>query len=215
MKKTISLILALLMCLALIPMTAMAYGNEWIELEKDNFDPNEEMPITFFGITTQMIADSPHFYIVRRGVRVHDGSDYIQWGRPYDQETRQGGTFTTPVGYVKAPVENGEYEILLYRSWHYVDEDIIAALPFTVGPVANQGSITLDKTAYVVFEPIIVSVSGITEQMVTSKAFVGVYERGEEHRSTGNWAYLPAGSSRQTLTVPNRNGEFEVRLYSV
>ena len=51
MKKALTLILALVMCLSLIPMTALAYGNDRMQLNKDNYDPEEQMFITIKGIT--------------------------------------------------------------------------------------------------------------------------------------------------------------------
>ena len=207
MKKSLSLILALVMCLSLIPLTAFAaHGNEWIQLEKDNFDPNEIMVITITGITQQMRDTArPEIRIYRKG-ETNANSYHLDFASVEVGTTQRE---------LKAPAENGEYEIQLHDSGNTYSSKVISILPFTVGPVANQGSISLDKTAYTVHETITVSVSGITEQMAISKAFVGVYEKDAKHESTGNWSYLPAGSSTQTLSVPNKNGEFEVRLYSI
>ena len=45
------------MCLSLIPMTAFAYGNEWIQLDKDNYDPGDKMVVTIKSVTQKMADD--------------------------------------------------------------------------------------------------------------------------------------------------------------
>ena len=49
------LILALVMCLSLIPITAFTYGNEWIQLDKSNYDPGEEINVTVSGVNAQWL----------------------------------------------------------------------------------------------------------------------------------------------------------------
>jgi hypothetical protein len=84
-----------------------------------------------------------------------------------------------------------------------------------VGKVAKDGVISTDKTAYTALNPITVTVSGVTQQMVTSQAFISIYEKGAAHdNKLGDTKYVTAGSSTQTLFAPNKNGEFEVRLYN-
>lgn len=78
----------------------------------------------------------------------------------------------------------------------------------------ENSSIAIDKTAYNAFDPITVTVTGVTEKMVTAQAFIAVYEKGAQHDKSVKLDYVTAGNSTKTLLAPNKNGEFEVRLYS-
>jgi len=207
MKKALSIVLALVMCLSPIPMTALAYGNERIALEKDNFDPNERMIMTFKGITQQMVDDWACVYIAKKGQL-----DSLLSGCG---ELRQVGE--NVVEWFDAPVEPGEYAVVLLSKWWQngtFEELFVASLPFTVGKIAQVGSISLDKTAYTAMDPIIVSYSGITEQMFNAKAFVRIHGKGSNQTSYGAMP-INQGSGTITISAPNQNGEFEMRLYSV
>jgi hypothetical protein len=118
---------------------------------------------------------------------------------------------------VTAPIEPGEYEIVLLSKWWQngsLEELYVSSISFTVGGVAKQGQISLDKAAYTALEPIVVSYSGITQEMANAKAFVRIHERNTGTTSYGG-GHVDLGSGTITLNAPNQNGEFEVRLYSV
>ncbi|MCL1835549.1 MAG: S-layer homology domain-containing protein [Oscillospiraceae bacterium] len=187
--------------------SGFAHGNQWIKLESDNFDPNESMLIYFFDITQQMVDDMACCYICPKGMR----SEHLS-GCP---QIREVGV--SVVNYVTAPVEPGEYEIVLLSKWWQngsLDELLISAIAFTVGGVAKEGQISLDKAAYTALEPIVVSYSGITQEMANAKAFVRIHEKDTGATSYGG-GHVDLGSGTITLNAPNQNGDFEVRLYSV
>ena len=50
--------------------------------------------------------------------------------------------------------------------------------------------------------------------MVNGKAFVRIHEKGTGQTSYGG-AIVALGSGTITLNAPNKNGEFELRLYNV
>ena len=206
MKKAITLILALVMCLSLIPLAAMAYGNERIQLDKDNYDPNETMKITIKGVTQQMVDDWACVGIYKKDFSSNIGS--------YPQIMSTGDY---SIDYVEAPAEPGEYAVVFLSKWWQngsFSELLVSSLPFTVGKVAQAGNISLDKTSYTALNPITVSYSGITQQMINAKAFVRIHGKGANQSSYGA---LPLTQSSGTITInaPNQNGEFEMRLYSV
>ena len=187
--------------------SGFSHGNQWIKLENNNFDPNEKMLIYFFGITQQMVDDYACCYICPKGSR-----DEILSGCP---EVNEVGV--SVVGYLTAPVEPGDYEIILLSKWWQngsVDELFVSSIPFTVGKVAKDGNISLDKTAYTALDPITVTYSGITEKMVNAKAFVRIHEKATGNSSYGG-AAVKLGDGALTVNAPNQNGEFEMRLYSV
>jgi len=204
MKKTLAIILALVMCLTLVQMSVFAaHGNEWIQMEKSNFDPNEPIRVIVTGITASMAAEDPYVSVYKKGA-AHD--EFGPWFRLV--EGRNEVTFLDHFA-------SGDYEMRLYRrDYTYRAEDLVSFVPFTVGRVAKQGTIALDKVAYTAFDPITVSVSGITAQMVTAKAFVSIYEKGARHDSFGEYHYVTEGSGSVKLSAPNKNGDFEMRLYS-
>jgi hypothetical protein len=210
MKKALSLILALVTCLSLIPltMTVSAYGNQYIQLEKSNFDPGEPIVVTLSGIT-QQIADGQAWVGVYLASDQRDPNEAeCPWYEPFDQT----GTMQFTCDRV---MPNGEYEMrICFYDWDNSVRKWLTSVPFTIGKVAREGAISLNKTAYTAFEEIKVSVSGITEQMVTSKAFVGIYKKGAKHDEYGLWDYVKQGSSTLNLTAYNQNGEFEMRLYT-
>ncbi|MCL2752414.1 MAG: hypothetical protein FWE62_06650, partial [Firmicutes bacterium] len=203
MKKALSLTLALVICicLTLVPMTALAYGNDWIQLSKSNFDPDEDMVITLSGITAGMLDDIIELNIRAKGAAA---DDFIG-GIPLSEETAQRVVFG-------APPNSGDYELVL---WNGATCEVITYISFTVGKIAKAGSIALDKPAYTALEAITVTVTGITEQMVKVRACIGIYEKGANHNnSNGEYANVTQGSSSVRMYAPNKNGEFEMRLYS-
>ena len=146
-----------------------ANSNKWIKIPKSNYDPVEAMHIEVHGLTEQMFDSYDyHLLIYKKGAAANDD--------PVD------GTFLMPdpINYpdINAPAESGEYELRLYS----MNDDtaakvaLIASVPFTVGKLAKDGNISLDKKAYAAFEPIIVTVTGITRQMVNSRATVVIYQ---------------------------------------
>ena len=212
MKKTLSFVLALVMCLTLILlnliMTASAYGNQYIQLEKSNFDPGEPIVVTLSGITQQIADGQAWVGVYYAGETRTPEEAECPWYEPFDQT----GTMQFACDRV---MPNGEYEMrICFYDWDNSVRKWLTSVPFTIGKVAKEGSISLNKTAYTAFEEIKVSVSGITEQMVASKAFVGIYKKGAKHDEYGLWDYVKQDSSTLTLTAYNQNGEFEMRLYT-
>jgi len=151
MKKFLALFLALVMCLALVPLTAVAYGNEYIELEKSNFALREGIVVTTKGITAEMRntprPDSPGdpdtLYV---GLFSADNLEYeLNYHLGRWNLSPPEGTFTHSQEY--APYEAGEYVLVLY---HYWAKRVISSLKITVGQAAKAGSISIDKTAYTI-----------------------------------------------------------------
>ena len=211
MKKALSLTLALALCAALmsgalIPMTAQAYGDQYIQLEKENFDPNERMTFGCSGFAA-LKEDRPLYIVFDRKDANGDWKEVSGKIRQIDK--------SDTTNWMIAPAESGDYQLRAFIDLPANNKQVVTTIPFTVGKVAKDGAISLDKGAYTALERITVSVSGITEQMVTAQAFVGIYEKGAEHGSTGWFCWVKAGDSTEYLSVPNKNGEFEMRLYNM
>ena len=222
MKKTLSLLLALVMCLALVPLTASAsYGNEYIQLEKSSFAVREGIVVTTKGITAEMrntprleYPDTPDTLYV--GLFRADNLEYeLNYHLGRWNLSPPEGTFTHSQEY--APYEEGEYVLVLY---HYWAKRVISSLKITVGQAAKAGSISIDKTAYTAKEIMTVTVTGITEQLVKTRAQVAIMQKDAPVTAapggslSHGYTDVPEGDSKHEFTIPNRNGEYEVRLYS-
>jgi len=205
-KRILTLALALVLCLSLIPMTALAYGNEYIQLEKSNFDPNEVINFDYSGYLSQIKEEDYNVLAIFQKTASGD----------YERGESRALTLDETTNWLIAPAESGDYQLRIIRVGPPAYSDVlISTIPFTIGKVAKDGMISIDKTAYTALAPITVTVSGITQQMVTAKAFAGIYEKGAKHGGDQHgYIYVEAGSSIGTLFAPNKNGDFEVRLYN-
>lgn len=204
MKKRITVpAMLLIMCLAIMPVTAAAAGSGSLSLDKASYEPNSEIIAAVSGITQQMVDDQAYVSIYRAGA-AH--SEYMSWHRPEAGSSQLGFT---------APSELGAYEMRLYRKdYDYTDDSFVMSVPFTVS-MQKQGKISLEKNAYQAEQEISVTVTEITQEMEKSEAFVSIYKKGAKHNEYGVYEYVKAGSSVVVLKAPNLNGEFEMRLYGI
>jgi len=184
------------------------YGNEWIQLDKSNYDPEEAMVITVFGVTQDMVDDYACVGIYKKGMPG-------EWECTLPNVESVGENV---IDYVNAPEYPGEYVIALYAKWHQegeLDDLLISSLSFTVGMNAKEGTILLDKAEYAASETILVFYSDITDEMVNSKATVVLCEEGSEHGSgVIDGAIITESSGTLTFTAPEISGGFEARLYT-
>jgi hypothetical protein len=196
MKKALALTLVLAMFLSILAIPALAAATT-IKLNKTNYDPAEEIIATINGNDNGCILG-----VWKKGTAYIDSISEAE--EFYGEESE--------VAKLRAPLEIGEYEVRLYDG----DYGLMATAPFIVGKAATAktGSISLNKTAYTAFETILVTVSGITEQRVNTKAFVQIYEKGAKHDNpvAGSFVILTKTDSTVELFAPNKNGEFEMRL---
>lgn len=79
---------------------------------------------------------------------------------------------------------------------------------------AGSGSLSLDRTTYMPGEDIIVTYSGITQQMVDDEAYVSIYKAGAKHSEYMNWDRPEIGSGQLKLEAPAMLGSYEMRLYN-
>jgi len=111
MKKALSITLALVMCLSLIPlsMTASAYGNEWIHIQRRTFIQGENIEIHVTGVTAQMVNDGAWVGIYKKGA-AH--------GDVYGDAMRHFNDISDPdyqdYAWFNVPDEDCEYELRLY-----------------------------------------------------------------------------------------------------
>lgn len=94
----------------------------------------------------------------------------------------------------------------LVLTWIY-----LALCPVTL--MAADSIVSLDKAIYSPNETIIVTVNGITQQMVDDEAYVSIYKEGAEHSDYGSWSRLDIGESKLDFDAPSEPGSYEMRLY--
>lgn len=90
---------------------------------------------------------------------------------------------------------------------------IFLMLPSTT-LAADNSFISLDKTVYTPNEEIIVTVSGITQQMVDDEAYISIYKAGTSHDAYMSWDRPEVGSSQLKFEAPSELGSYEMRLYN-
>lgn len=87
----------------------------------------------------------------------------------------------------------------------------MSLIPTTV--FAAGAAISLNKTVYAPGERIVVTVTGITQQMLEDDAFVSIYKAGAEHSEWGEYFWVKAGDSQDEFRAPDVYGSYEMRLY--
>lgn len=203
-KRVFGLVLTIILCLSLIPVTVFASGAT-ISLNKTVYAAGERIVVNVSGITQQMVDDEAFVSIYKAG------ATHNEWGEYFYVEVGESQ------GELRAPDEKGSYEMRLYRKDHeYTDDTFVMKVAFQVGDlsVTNPGKIELEKDAYLANSEISIKVSEITEQMEKDGAFVAIYKKDAKHNEWGVYDYPKAGESTIKLIAPNLNGDFEIRLYT-
>jgi hypothetical protein len=210
MRKILAITLALVMCLALMPLTAMAnpvtvtQGGITVQFEKSNFGLGEYITATISGVTQPAEGG---YYV--QFITLDDGRSNAFRGVNFS--LFNNGVYEHDF-QVPSRVVRCEYQL---TSGDYLEDGgtLIASVPFTVGMADKEGVITLDKTAYTAMEWITVSNSGITQTMLNSDAGVGLYRKGAKHDEGMGYHRFTSESGTTRINAPNENGAFEMRLY--
>jgi|GEM_PF-3101697 len=80
----------------------------------------------------------------------------------------------------------------------------------------GKASFTADKTNYAPGGAIRVSVKGVTQEMLDNGAFVGIYGAGAANNDSIDSAnFDQTGSSTVTITAPEEDGNYELRMFKV
>ena len=220
-KRTLSLLLALVMMLSLLPMTALAAGptataqGVTVTIDKSNYQQGEKIYYGWSGVDGRYEEISGVLWgtlVMCAAGSEHD--DYID--NTYTDYESAEINYDSP-RYFTAPTTDGNYEIRFYWSAYCYEEYFVLSIPFTVGNV-KTGSISVAQTEHTANTSITVDYSGITAEMENAAAFVGVFKPGAGHSvheaADSDYKHVKAGSGQINLHVPNINGQFELRLYN-
>ena len=218
-KRTLSFLLALVMCLSLLPMTALAAGPSataqgvTVTIDKSNYKQGEKIYYGWSGVTDAHAEGVLLGFVGlwasgadHRDDIIYEYTDYESAEIDYDSSR-----------YFTAPTADGNYEMRFYWGAGASADSYVLSVPFTVGNV-KTGSISVAQTAHTANTYIEVDYSGITAEMESAQAFVGVFKPGAGHSvheaADSDYVHVKAGSGQISLHVPNINGQFELRLYN-
>jgi len=93
---------------------------------------------------------------------------------------------------------------------------LVMLLAFLPSVGASGPALSLDKSAYSPSSAIIVTVTGVTPQMVDDKAFVAIYKAGAPNAQyePGTYQYPKNNPSVLFFAAPLAQGSYEMRLFS-
>ena len=134
MKKALSLILALVLCLSFAPLTAMTVNAAvLLKIDKTNYNPGDIIIATVSGVTAQMQEEEAWVGIFKTGASATDWTE--EWCQ-FQYLTEGTNQFE-----FDAPAAGGSYEVRLYRD-NYAPYTVLIAAPFTVGGTSGSDNNT-------------------------------------------------------------------------
>ena len=220
MKRILGVLLSLLLLLSLFTVTAFAAEETsataqgvTVMIDKSNYQQGEKIYYGWSGVTDTH-ADGVllgHIGLWASGADhrdeiVYEYTDYESAEIDYDSSR-----------YFTAPTADGSYEVRYYWGANSGADSYVLSVPFTVGNV-KTGSISVAQTTHTANTYIAVDYSGITTEMESAQAFVGVFKPGAGHSihevADSDYKHVKVGSGQISLHVPNIDGQFELRLYN-
>ena len=171
------------MLVGFMPLTVSA--NPSISLDKAIYAPGEKITVATSGITQELI-------------KAYVWVGIYNIGDPYAEEPISYKSISA-VGTGRIEFTNmlrdGGYEIRLITGVGTANRDRVTAehIVTSVGFTVDKSSVTiaLNKTVYAPGEKITVATSGITSGMVSSGAWVGIYNPGDPHSAKPVWYERP------------------------
>ena len=192
-----------------LPVSSVTNGNDVkLSVDKTLFAPEEEITVSYTGITQAMVDNYSWICISDSG----SPSTGYKGGW---QSVNTGGS-----GYVKlkAPFEEGTYELRFYRGSSANDENLDRStiIPFTVEhpELTKNMTVSIQKTVFAPEEEIIVSYSGVTDWLVDHNAWFCISDAGSMATSyKSGWMEPAVGSGYVKLKAPFDEGDYEIRFY--
>lgn len=127
-RRILSIVLALAICLAFIPITAFAAAT--LVLDKTSYTAGEKIIVTYSGITEEQETAQAWVGIAKSG---DAASNYLDW-----QYIKQG----TGVVKLDSPSEKGSYEVRFYQGSTADDTTLVknVSVPFTINNSSDGGN---------------------------------------------------------------------------
>ena len=126
MKKSVSFLLALAMCLSLITIPAFAAAT--LSLDRTTYGQGDTIKVAYSGVTAEMEAARAWIGLAKAGAAAADYYGSGTW-----QYVKQGsGTVE-----ITAPKENGSFEVRFYQGYDANDATLVksASVPLAIGAV--------------------------------------------------------------------------------
>jgi len=201
-KRLLAVTLSICFILSML-MTVPVFASGSISINKTEFTAGEKGQITVTGLSQDIIDDGAYIGIAKKGTKPENVSP-------------DAYVYDLPVGNVyefSVPYNLGSYEVFLI-DWDGIVHD---KKEFTVvAPKAKAGDITISKSEVKLYEPMSVTVKGLTDEQIDNGAWLGITKWDEKLENTIIDAYisdLPVGNKYE-FTAPYRFGKYEVRVFS-
>lgn len=200
-KKALTIILSLCLVMTMFFITpAHAAGN--ITLNKTEYKVSEKGQATITGLISGDDTDSIWIGIAPEGKRLENTELYC-----YFNELPSNNIFE-----FEAPNKVGKYEIRLLDD----NYNLFAKTSFVVvAPMAASGDITLSKTELKLYEPMSVTIKGLTNEQIENGAWIGISKWDEKMENTNFDCYvqdLPVDNTYK-FKAPYKFGKYEVRVF--
>ncbi|MDR1965884.1 MAG: hypothetical protein LBQ36_04175 [Synergistaceae bacterium] len=175
-----------------------------IHIPKTDFFPGEIMKVRVSGVPSEMIGDSAVVGIRAPGA---PHGKFASWEYIHKRDE----SFK-----LRAPLVRGPYELAGYSSGSvFTEGTAVAKAPFSVsGDSAGAYSATLGKKSYSPMEPIVVTVSGVPQEMLDDNALVGVFRDGAAPGKYLSCEYVRSAYGQVGLQAPREPGKYELRGFS-
>jgi hypothetical protein len=194
-----------------------------VSLSKNSLTVNEAATVSIIGLIDSQIADRAWVGIFKTG----DPNDkYVDFKYISDLDGSSARTWN-----FIAPSEFGNYEIRVFTKNVSGDKDLektlYAKIPFTVGSTtAGPGDVTLNKGSFLVKEKIVVTINslkesktGLTDQQVTDRAWVGIYHYDDDVNKSDYIDFKYIGDLGKTpyqwtLDAPIDYGKYKIVVFT-
>jgi hypothetical protein len=93
-----------------------------MQLDKSSIVNGEELVVTVFGVTAQMVEDGAYVACFKKDRK------HTEFGE-YHLIKKEG---TSRITFTDTQLVSGDWEIRLFRNGWYGDEDFITSVPFTI-----------------------------------------------------------------------------------
>lgn len=201
-KKALTIILSLCLVMTMFSITP-AHAAASISLNKTEYKVSEKGQATITGLISGDDTDSIWIGIAPEGERLENTElscyyDELPSSNIFDFET---------------PNKVGKYEVRLL-DYNY---NLFAKASFTVvAPMAGSEDITLSKTELKLYEPMSVTVKGLTKEQMENGAWLGIAKWDEKIENTLTECYiqdLPVDNTYK-FKAPYKFGKYEIRVFS-
>ncbi len=187
-----------------------------VVLNKTHFLSKEKATLTLKGLSKGQIDNNAWAGVFLPTDKM-DGSSY-NGNQTYIADLRDGKTWP-----FEMPSEFGDYEIRVFTqnvSAEDQEKALFSRISFTVGSnLAKSGDLKINKTAFLMSEDIMVTISGMTKGQIDDGAWTGMYLPEDEFQTepfNGFQTYISDFRDGKTwkFKAPTTPGDYQIRVFT-